>query len=90
MEFTFVRITHFTKLLKAGGRLREFNFRKINNMPEEGWFHIDVADDRGERIQFKLHGRGMLETNIFPPMPSWVEDSIIQLREVINTPEDYD
>ncbi len=44
---------HFTKLIKAGNKLREFNFRRLasaaNNL-----YHVDLSDDRGNRIIFKL------------------------------------
>jgi hypothetical protein len=42
----------FTKLLKTGDRLREFNFRKLPN--KENSYHVDVTDDRGQRIVFTM------------------------------------
>lgn len=45
--------SHFTKLIKAGERLREFNFRKLSSA-NENLFHVDVSDDRGNRIVFRM------------------------------------
>ena len=44
----------FKKLIKEDGRLREFNFRKVNGIREE-LFTVEVSDDRGNRIMFKMH-----------------------------------
>jgi hypothetical protein len=53
MKIQFVKNIQFTKLVKAEGRLREFNFRKVNGIPE-GRFTVDVSDDRGNRIIFNM------------------------------------
>ena len=44
---------HFTKLVKVNGRLKEFNFRKLGG-PNEGLFTVDVSDDRGNRVLFRM------------------------------------
>ncbi len=44
----------FSLLVKAGDRVREFNFRKLRN-PEEEQFSVNVCDERGDRILFNLH-----------------------------------
>jgi hypothetical protein len=56
MQIHFTKNIQFTKLLKAEGRLREFNFRKVN-APQETLFTIDVCDDRGNRIMFRMQQR---------------------------------
>jgi hypothetical protein len=89
MDFVFKKVTHFTRLVKAGGRLREFNFRKLNDRMEDGWFHIDVADDRGDRLVLRLHERGALETGLFAQMPAWLEEALPQLRHIIGDPANY-
>ena len=67
--------THFTKLIKANERLREFNFRKLPST-SEGLFHVDVSDDRGNRLIFKMqkegnHWRILDETTL----PKWIHES---------------
>lgn len=54
MQIHYIRNIHFTKLLKADGRLREFNFRKLSGDKNENLFSVDVSDDRGNRIIFKM------------------------------------
>ena len=41
----------FSKVIKLGDRLREFNFRKI---PGSDNYSINVSDDKGQRILFNL------------------------------------
>ena len=53
MKIEFIKNIQFTKLVKADGRLREFNFRKVNGK-NEGRFTVDVGDDRGNRIIFNM------------------------------------
>lgn len=43
----------FSKIIKADGRNREFNFRKLPaDYPS---YHVDVTDDKGGRIIFSMH-----------------------------------
>jgi len=53
MELDFVKNIQFTKLIKVDGRLKEFNFRKPNSR-HEGSFTVDVMDDNGNRIIFRM------------------------------------
>lgn len=53
MKIEFNKNVQFTKLIKADGHLREFNFRKINNSGNI-LFSVDVSDDRGNRKMFKM------------------------------------
>ena len=46
-----VRNIQFTKLLKAEGRMREFNFRKSESGGKI-FFNVDVTDDRNNRLLF--------------------------------------
>ena len=48
----------FSKLIKAEGRLREFNFRKSNGIAGPV-YHVDVSDDRGNRYYINM----LLEDN---------------------------
>lgn len=53
MKIEFIKNVQFTKLVKADGQLREFNFRKISGS-KENLFSVDVSDDRGNRKMFKM------------------------------------
>jgi hypothetical protein len=41
----------FSRIIKLGDRLREFNFRKI---PGSDNYTVNVTDDRGQRVLFNL------------------------------------
>jgi hypothetical protein len=85
MQFVFKKVTHFSRLLKAGGRLREFNFRKLTDLREDGWFHVDVADDRGDRIIFRLSEHEPVGITPALALPEWVRDAMPQLYDIIKT-----
>ena len=83
MHFDFDRNIHFTKLVKAADRLREFNFRKLPGTSEPQ-FHVDVPDDRGNRISFKMHKEGNNVWKIMDTsLPQWVASSEGRLHELI-------
>ena len=71
----------FTKLIKAPGTLKEFNFRKVPGADEV--FHVDVNDDRGNRIMFnmKLQDGQWTVTNHI--VPKWVTDAEPKLHAAI-------
>jgi len=74
----------FTKLMKVNGQLKEFNFRKPNSNPE-GACSIDVIDDRGNRIIFKMEKDGE-SWKILPqqlPVPVWVTQQETVFSEAI-------
>ena len=83
MIVQFNRNIQFSKLIKADGRLREFNFRKVNGLHEE-LFTIDVSDDRGNRIMFKMRKENHAWL-IIPekPIPDWIKTSSAQFNEAI-------
>jgi hypothetical protein len=74
----------FTNLIKAGGHLREFNFRK--SMGIDGpLFTVDVADEMGGRhyLMFRLDDdHWELKTK---NMPTWIEEVIPQIQTAITT-----
>lgn len=75
--------THFTRLIKAKDRLREFNFRKL---PAAGGnlFHVDVSDDRGNRLIFKMQKEGTAPWKILDDgLPNWVYESSDKLSNAI-------
>jgi len=78
----FVKNIQFTRLIKADGRLREFNFRKMMIL-QETMFSIDVVDDRGNRIMFRMN-RPNGEWQIVPqPLPAWVQQQEKMLGDMI-------
>ncbi|HMR92420.1 MAG TPA: hypothetical protein PKC69_08895 [Chitinophagaceae bacterium] len=84
MHINFTKVVHFTRLIKAGGRLREFNFRKHRQSDQEV-FSVDTVDDRGNRILFHMHPHGADSWAIASqPLPAWITDNEEQLREQIH------
>lgn len=80
----FTKNIQFSRLVKANGILREFNFRKYSD-PQGGMlFSVDVCDLRNNRIAFKMQ---QMETSwkiVQTPLPEWVlsnEDIFNQLIE---------
>jgi hypothetical protein len=72
MQLQFVKNIQFTKTIKAEGRLREFNFRKVNN-PEDPHFTVDVVDDRGNRIMFRMRRENSgWQISHQTLLPSWI------------------
>jgi hypothetical protein len=75
----------FTKLLKAGISMREFNFRKTVTKEKTAYFHVDVTDDRNNRIAFnmeKIDGVWKIQSQQLPP---WITDSETNLHELIES-----
>jgi hypothetical protein len=70
MQIQFRNI-QFTRLVKADGRLREFNFRKSNGL-QEGLFTVDVSDDRGNRIVFHMQKEEGIWKIVKQQMPAWI------------------
>jgi hypothetical protein len=71
MKLKFERNIQFTKTIKADDRLREFNFRKLGGL-QEGAFTIDVVDDRGNRIMFRMHKEDNVWKIVNQPLPEWI------------------
>lgn len=84
MQIHFTKVVHFTRLIKAGGRLREFNFRKLRQLEEE-IFSVDTVDDRGNRIIFYMNKRTNTWAIIPQPLPAWISDNEHKLSEEIET-----
>ncbi len=72
MKIEFIKNIQFTKLVKADGQLREFNFRKISGS-KEGLFSVDVSDDRGNRKMFKMKKNNNTWTILADDqLPDWI------------------
>lgn len=77
-----IRNIQFTKLLKANGRLREFNFRRSAH---EGKiiFNVDVTDDRNNRIFFRMQKEDSTWRIQPQELPLWVTTNETNLCELI-------
>lgn len=82
MQIQFVKNIQFTRLIKADGRLREFNFRKMRIL-QETLFSIDVVDDRGNRIMFRMRKEDQHWSIIPQPLPQWVTEQEKHMSEMI-------
>ena len=75
MHINFSKIVHFTRLIKAGGRLREFNFRKVTVEGEE-IFNADTVDDRGNRILLRMQKKdGKWILSPLQILPQWITEN---------------
>lgn len=83
MQIRFIKNIQFTKVLKAEGRMREFNFRKPNGR-EQALTTVDVSDDRGHRIIFNMQKDDNNNWKIVPQqLPAWVIQLENKLSELI-------
>jgi hypothetical protein len=66
---------YFSKVIKAGERQREFNFRKLPGDDQTG-YHVDVNDDKGNRLLFSIYKNvdGNWKTTA-QRLPLWVHNS---------------
>ena len=75
--------TYFSKLIKAGDKLREFNFRQTY-LSDNSRYSVDVPDDKGSRIMFSVYrtadGEWKIAANL---MPLWVHDAENELAAAI-------
>jgi hypothetical protein len=71
MQIRFVKNIQFTKVLKAEGRMREFNFRKPNGR-DQALCTVDVSDDRGHRIIFSMQKEDNNWKIVPQPLPNWI------------------
>lgn len=83
--------TYFSKVIKAGERQREFNFRQLSGGADMK-YHVDVPDDKGNRIVFQMHqdmeGRWKTPDSVVPVWISTAEDVLSnaiaeQIREQV-------
>lgn len=82
MQIQFKKNIQFTRLIKADGHLREFNFRKLPGFQDE-LFSVDVSDDRGNRIMFRMRREDGSWKILAQPLPAWVADQEPTFHEVI-------
>jgi hypothetical protein len=83
MHVHFVKNIQFSKVIKTDGRMREFNFRKPNGQ-DEGLFTVDVSDDRGNRIVFKMQKEDQTWKIVPQQLPAWILENESVLQEAID------
>ena len=82
MHIQFVKMIQFSRLVKADGRLREFNFRKVKN-PDQDSFSVNVCTERGDRIVFGMQKKENDWRIIPDQLPYWIIQNEINLDEAI-------
>ncbi|HTL08689.1 MAG TPA: hypothetical protein VL307_10545 [Chitinophagaceae bacterium] len=82
MHIQFKKNIQFTRLIKADGHLREFNFRKLTGFQDE-LFTVDVSDDRGNRIMFRMRKEDGTWKIVAQPLPEWVSKNEATFHDVI-------
>ena len=79
----FVKNVQFSRLVKADGSLREFNFRRHTD-PQGGMlFSVDVCDLRNNRIAFKMQQTDTAWKIVQSPLPEWVTKNEHILNQLI-------
>jgi hypothetical protein len=75
--------TYFSKLIKAGDRLREFNFRQASRN-DDSRYSVDVPDDKGNRILFSIYKNADGDWKVAAQlMPIWVHNAETDLANAI-------
>lgn len=82
MQIQFKKNIQFTRHVKVSGRVREFNFRKIPGISDE-LFHVDVSDERSNRIMFKMQKKDDHWKIVDQQLPQWVHEGEIKLHDLI-------
>jgi hypothetical protein len=72
----------FSKLIKAEGRVREFNFRRKSGI-EGPIYEVDVSDHNGHRHYFSMKKINDDWTISEPFLPSWIVEVLPLLVEII-------
>lgn len=76
--------TYFSKVIKAGDKLREFNFRRTS-LNDDSRYTVDVPDDTGNRIMFSLYKNADAQWKIAAQlMPMWVHNTEPDLAKAIS------
>ena len=82
MHIQFKKNIQFTRHVKVSGRVREFNFRKIPGIPQE-LFHVDVSDERSNRIMFKMQKTDNQWKIVDQQLPAWIYEGELKLHDLI-------
>ncbi len=83
MRLQFSKMVQFSLLVKAGDRLREFNFRKLK-IPHEDLFSVNVCDERGNRVMFNMEKiEEEWKVTSSGRLPRWIVHNETRLREAL-------
>jgi hypothetical protein len=85
MKLQFFKNVQFTKLIKAEGRLREFNFRKYGETFHKTFFSINTTDDRGNRIVFDMCKQEDDWKIAQTQLPVWILENENNFKQVIES-----
>ena len=78
----FSKLVQFSLLVKAGNRLREFNFRKLRSSGDE-LLDVNVCNERGDRIYFTMQKKEK-DWKIVPDhVPEWIGNNEQSLQNAI-------
>ena len=72
---------HFSKIIKAGDRNREFNFTRTN--PSGNQFNVNVPDERGNRIFFTMQEENGSWKTTMAILPQWILNAEGELSRAI-------
>ena len=72
---------HFSKIIKAGDRNREFNFTRTNRSGTQ--YNVNVPDERGNRIFFTMYQEGSAWKISPDVIPNWVISAEEELSRAI-------
>jgi hypothetical protein len=73
---------HFSKIIKAGDRNREFNFNRTNRANVQ--YNVNVPDERGNRIFFTMYQEEGVWKIAPDVLPSWVMSIEEELGKAID------
>jgi len=82
-SMNFQKQVQFSRHIKADGRLKEFNFLKLNNV-EMPTYSVDVSDERGRRYIFKLRNDGEQWKISGEELPDWLMRAEDTLQEALD------
>ena len=75
--------TYFSKVIKAGDKLREFNFRQTY-ISDNSRYSVDVPDDKGKRIMFSIYKNASSEWKVAAQLiPMWIHNAEAELGVAI-------
>jgi hypothetical protein len=83
MATLFNKNIQFSRLVKAEGALREFNFRRHSDQQGVTLFSVDVCDMRNNRIAFKMKQQEQSWKIMHEKLPEWVLTNEQRLHELI-------
>jgi hypothetical protein len=72
---------HFSRIIKAGDRNREFNFTRTN--PSGNQYNVNVPDERGNRIFFNMQQEEGVWKSTIHILPQWILNVEAELGKAI-------